>query len=53
MEGRNVALAYRWAEYRYERLPEMVLDLVRHGRPPWPKGSSVYEAILNAARVIA
>ena len=41
MEGRNVALAYRWAEYRYERLPEMVLDLVRHGRPPFGRKEAV------------
>jgi putative ABC transport system substrate-binding protein len=31
IEGRNVALAYRWAEYRYDRLPEMARDLVRLG----------------------
>jgi putative tryptophan/tyrosine transport system substrate-binding protein len=28
-EGSNVALLYRYAENRYERLPEMALDLVR------------------------
>jgi putative ABC transport system substrate-binding protein len=27
-EGRNVAVEYRWAEGRYERLPGMVADLV-------------------------
>jgi putative tryptophan/tyrosine transport system substrate-binding protein len=41
MEGRNVALAYRWAEDRYERPPEMVLDLVRHGRPPFGRKEAV------------
>jgi hypothetical protein len=41
MEGQNVALAYRSAEYRYERLPEMVLDLVRHGRPPFGRKEAV------------
>jgi putative ABC transport system substrate-binding protein len=28
IEGRNVAVEYRWAEGRYERLPAMVADLV-------------------------
>ncbi len=30
-EGRNVALAFRFAEYHYDRLPAMALDLVRQG----------------------
>ena len=29
VEGRNVAIEYRWAEYHNERLPAMVADLVR------------------------
>ena len=29
VEDRNVAIEYRWAEYRNERLPAMVADLVR------------------------
>src|SRR3954470_3214847 len=29
--GRNIALEYRWAEGRNERLPEMAADLVRLG----------------------
>ena len=29
-EGQNVALAFRYAEYHYDRLGEMALDLVRH-----------------------
>src|SRR5262249_51936609 len=29
VEGRNVTIEYRWAEYRNERLPAMVADLVR------------------------
>jgi len=29
VEGRNVAVEYRWADDRVERLPEMVADLVR------------------------
>jgi putative ABC transport system substrate-binding protein len=30
VEGQNLAIEYRWLEGRYERLPEMVADLVRH-----------------------
>jgi putative ABC transport system substrate-binding protein len=29
IEGRNVAIEYRWAESHYERLPDMIADLVR------------------------
>src|SRR5262245_65151148 len=29
VEGRNVAIEFRWAEGRYERLPELVHNLVR------------------------
>src|SRR6516165_7906961 len=29
VEGRNVAIEYRWAEDRNDRLPAMVADLVR------------------------
>ena len=28
-EGRNVAIEYRWAEGRYDRMPAMVAELVR------------------------
>lgn len=31
IEGQSVAIEYRWAEGRYERLPEFAADLVRRG----------------------
>jgi ABC-type uncharacterized transport system substrate-binding protein len=30
VEGRNVVVEYRWAEGRYERLPALAAELVRH-----------------------
>jgi putative ABC transport system substrate-binding protein len=30
VDGRNLAIEYRWAEDRYERLPALADDLVRH-----------------------
>src|SRR5258707_3334615 len=30
VEGRSVAIEYRWAERQYDRLPALATDLVRH-----------------------
>ena len=29
VEGRNLAVEYRWARYRFERMPDLAIDLVR------------------------
>jgi putative tryptophan/tyrosine transport system substrate-binding protein len=44
VEGQNVAIEYRWAEYQYDRLPELASELVRR------KVGIIYATALQAAQ---
>jgi putative tryptophan/tyrosine transport system substrate-binding protein len=48
VEGRNVAIEHRWAEYQYDRLPELAADLVRRQVAVMFAGS--FPAVLAAKR---
>ena len=40
VEGQSVAIEYRWAEGRYESIPDLVADLLRHRVAIIPTGST-------------
>jgi len=50
VEGRNLAVEYRWAEGRNDRLPELATDLVRRGVAVIAVGASTPGAL--AAREV-
>jgi putative ABC transport system substrate-binding protein len=49
VEGRNVAIEYRWAENQYDRLPELAAELVRRRVSVITTGSSALAALAAKA----
>jgi len=48
-EDRNVAIEYRWADSRYDRLPALAADLVRRGLSVIASGSNINAAMAAKA----
>src|SRR5258705_8048052 len=49
VEGRNVAIEYRWAENQYDRLPELAAELVRRRVSVITTGSATLAALAAKA----
>ena len=49
LEGRDVAVEYRWAENQLDRLPALAADLVRRGASVIAAGGGSTQAAKNAA----